>query len=188
MTCVATSMFPAVKSSPPRAAARMKTNRFFKTVKKGCFVKVEETKRAICNFGQRQVSSSPKQLRPLNRITFNCSRINQFWRDRTLELCSDVFEITKLWLSFYTKRVWFMCLKVHLLVRIPSQDDLRGVKRLTRACRQGEREIVGGKQAIESFGLWLVDTHIKTMFILLLYLRGNENCAPSQQITSSCTS
>ncbi|KDR24225.1 hypothetical protein L798_07632 [Zootermopsis nevadensis] len=118
----------------------METNRFFKTVKKGCFVKVEETKRAICNFGQRQVSSPPKQLRPLNRITFNCSRINQFWRDRTLELCSVVFEIPKLWLSFYTKRVWFMCLKVHLLVRIPSQDDLRGVKRLTRACRQGERE------------------------------------------------
>jgi len=43
---------------------------------------------------------------------------------------------------------------------------------------------VRGEQAIQSSGLWHVDTYFKTLFILLLYLRGNEYYVPYNQVTS----
>lgn len=70
-------------------------------------------------------------------------------------------------------------------VRIPRTRWLaRNVRwrmnRLKHVGRSSERR----EQAIQSFGIWHVDTHIKTLFILLLYLKGNEQYVPYNQVTS----
>jgi hypothetical protein len=83
-----------------------------------------------------------------------------------------------------------VCMPQQVLgLHIPCTRWLAGsvewrLNRLKHARREGERKTVRGKQAIQSYGLWHVDTHIKTLFILLLYLKGNENYAACYQVTS----